>query len=29
MGESNAIAREWIGETQAGLPLELFYEGGE
>jgi acyl-CoA dehydrogenase len=29
MGPSNIIAREWIGKTVVGLPLELFYEGGE
>ncbi len=29
MGPSNIIARDWIGKTLAGLPLELFYEGGE
>ncbi len=29
MGPSNIIAREWIGKTLVGLPLELFYEGGE
>lgn len=29
MGPSNIIAREWIGKAQVGLPLELFYEGGE
>ncbi|WP_280110010.1 acyl-CoA dehydrogenase family protein [Beijerinckia indica] len=29
MGPSNIIAREWIGKTLLGLPLELFYEGGE
>lgn len=29
MGPSNIIARDWIGKTVVGLPLELFYEGGE
>jgi alkylation response protein AidB-like acyl-CoA dehydrogenase len=29
MGPSNIIARDWIGKAQVGLPLELFYEGGE
>lgn len=29
MGPSNIIARDWIGKTAVGLPLELFYEGGE
>jgi alkylation response protein AidB-like acyl-CoA dehydrogenase len=29
MGPSNNIAREWIGKTLVGLPLELFEEGGE
>jgi acyl-CoA dehydrogenase len=29
MGPSNVIARDWIGKAQVGLPLELFYEGGE
>ncbi|WP_311740749.1 hypothetical protein [Bradyrhizobium huanghuaihaiense] len=29
MGASNVIARDWIGRALAGLPLELFYEGGE
>ena len=29
MGPSNIIARDWIGKTSVGLPLELFYEGGE
>jgi acyl-CoA dehydrogenase len=29
MGPSNIIARDWIGKTLVGLPLELFYEGGE
>jgi alkylation response protein AidB-like acyl-CoA dehydrogenase len=29
MGLSNIIARDWIGKTSVGLPLELFYEGGE
>jgi hypothetical protein len=26
---SNNIAREWIGKTLVGLPLELFEAGGE
>lgn len=29
MGPSNNIAREWIGKGLVGLPLELWYEGGE
>ncbi|MGP8233547.1 MAG: acyl-CoA dehydrogenase family protein [Methylovirgula sp.] len=29
MGPSNIIARDWVGKAQVGLPLELFYEGGE
>ena len=29
MGPSNHIAREWIGKSLLGLPLELWYEGGE
>jgi len=29
MGSSNVIARDWIGKALVGLPLELFYEGGE
>jgi alkylation response protein AidB-like acyl-CoA dehydrogenase len=29
MGPSNVIARDWIGKTLVGLPLELFHEGGE
>lgn len=29
MGPSNNIAREWIGKALVGLPLELWYEGGE
>ncbi|WP_128931044.1 acyl-CoA dehydrogenase family protein [Bradyrhizobium zhanjiangense] len=29
MGPSNVIARDWIGKSLIGLPLELFYEGGE
>jgi len=29
MGPSNNIAREWIGKTLVGLPLELFEAGGE
>jgi alkylation response protein AidB-like acyl-CoA dehydrogenase len=29
MGPSNVIARDWIGKSLVGLPLELFYEGGE
>ena len=29
MGPSNVIARDWIGKALVGLPLELFYEGGE
>jgi acyl-CoA dehydrogenase len=29
MGPSNTIARDWIGKSLVGLPLELFYEGGE
>ena len=29
MGPSNHIAREWIGKTLVGLPLELFEAGGE
>lgn len=29
MGPSNLIARDWIGKSLVGLPLELFYEGGE
>jgi len=29
MGPSNTIARDWIGKALVGLPLELFYEGGE
>ncbi|GIM46921.1 hypothetical protein DNHGIG_24700 [Collibacillus ludicampi] len=29
MGPSNNIAREWIGKSLVGLPLELWYEGGE
>ena len=29
MGPSNIIARDWIGKALVGLPLELFYEGGE
>src|SRR4029077_18667309 len=28
MGPSNNIAREWIGKTLVGLPLELFEAGG-
>ncbi|WP_258767051.1 acyl-CoA dehydrogenase family protein [Bradyrhizobium arachidis] len=26
-GLSNIIARDWIGKSLVGLPLELFYEG--
>ncbi|WP_050422929.1 acyl-CoA dehydrogenase family protein [Bradyrhizobium tropiciagri] len=29
MGPSNVIARDWIGKAVVGLPLELFYDGGE
>jgi alkylation response protein AidB-like acyl-CoA dehydrogenase len=29
MGPSNNIAREWIGKSLVGLPLELFEAGGE
>ena len=29
MGPSNNIAREWIGKTLVGLPLELFEANGE
>jgi alkylation response protein AidB-like acyl-CoA dehydrogenase len=29
MGPSNNLAREWIGKTLVGLPLELFEAGGE
>ncbi|CAI6073431.1 Acyl-CoA dehydrogenase [Paenibacillus sp. JJ-100] len=29
MGPSNNIAREWIGKSLVGLPLELWYEGGD
>ncbi|MEL6061093.1 MULTISPECIES: acyl-CoA dehydrogenase family protein [unclassified Methylobacterium] len=29
MGPSNVIARDWIGKSVFGQPLELFYEGGE
>lgn len=29
MGPSNNIAREWIRKALVGLPLELWYEGGE
>ncbi|MEY4582506.1 MAG: hypothetical protein RL701_7209 [Pseudomonadota bacterium] len=29
MGPSNNIAREWVGKTLVGLPLELFEAGGE
>ncbi|CAI8975379.1 acyl-CoA dehydrogenase family protein [Methylocaldum szegediense] len=29
MGPSNNIAREWIGKSLVGLPLELFEQGGE
>jgi alkylation response protein AidB-like acyl-CoA dehydrogenase len=29
MGPSNIIVRDWIGKSLVGLPLELFYEGGE
>ncbi|KYQ86760.1 MULTISPECIES: acyl-CoA dehydrogenase family protein [unclassified Thermoactinomyces] len=29
MGPSNHIAREWIGKSLLGLPLELWFEGGE
>lgn len=29
MGPSNIIARDWVGKAVVGLPLELFYEGGE
>lgn len=29
MGPSNHIAREWIGKSLVGLPLELFEAGGE
>lgn len=29
MGPSNNIAREWIGKALVGLPLELWYEGGD
>jgi alkylation response protein AidB-like acyl-CoA dehydrogenase len=29
MGPSNNIAREWIGKALVGLPLELWFEGGE
>jgi alkylation response protein AidB-like acyl-CoA dehydrogenase len=29
MGPSNNIAREWIGKDLVGLPLELWYEGGD
>jgi hypothetical protein len=29
MGPSNIIAREWIGKSLVGLPLEFFNEGGE
>jgi hypothetical protein len=27
MGPSNIIAREWIGKSLVGLPLEFFNEG--
>lgn len=27
MGPSNIIARDWIGKSLVGIPLELFYEG--
>ncbi|WP_270166803.1 acyl-CoA dehydrogenase family protein [Paenibacillus sp. SYP-B4298] len=29
MGPSNNIAREWIGKSLVGLPLELWHEGGD
>jgi len=29
MGPSNNIAREWLGKTLVGLPLELWQLGGE
>jgi alkylation response protein AidB-like acyl-CoA dehydrogenase len=29
MGPSNNIAREWLGKSQVGLPLEMFEVGGE
>jgi acyl-CoA dehydrogenase len=29
MGSSNVIACDWIGKSLVGMPLELFYEGGE
>lgn len=29
MGPSNVIARDWVGKSLVGQPLELFYEGGE
>jgi alkylation response protein AidB-like acyl-CoA dehydrogenase len=29
MGPSNNIAREWIGKDLVGLPLKLWYEGGD
>lgn len=29
MGPSNNIAREWVGKTLVGLPLEMFEAGGE
>ena len=29
MGPSNNIAREWIGKSLVGLPLEIFEAGGE
>jgi alkylation response protein AidB-like acyl-CoA dehydrogenase len=29
MGPSNNIAHEWIGKDLVGLPLELWYEGGD
>ncbi|WP_225705094.1 hypothetical protein [Bradyrhizobium cenepequi] len=29
MGPSNLIARDWIGKSLVGLPLDLCYERGE
>jgi alkylation response protein AidB-like acyl-CoA dehydrogenase len=29
MGPSNSIAREWLGKSLVGLPLELWEQGGE
>lgn len=29
MGPSNNIAREWVGKSLVGLPLELWHEGGD